>query len=151
MNLCFGYSRFSPLLSPEVYDDVSAPHAPLSGGTDPSGALSSFDCVHSLVRAQRIHLSTAAVSLVMACVQLLKNLDFHPRMGLVSRTIAHAAKTMSFFLVLFFAVVVVFALFGVILYGRTMDKFSTIFVSFESLLEILIGEFEQVKLDMVAV
>ena len=69
-------------------------------------------------------------------------------MGLITRTIAHAAAPMVFFFLLFGAVVLVYAFMGTVQYGSTMEEFSGIGNSIETLLYMVLGEFYDTRVSM---
>ena len=99
---------WDPQLLYDVYANEDAVHDPLKAGKGMLGASATFTDIFNFVAARRVHASFASLSLILCSIQLVKNLDFHPRMGLITRTIAHAAAPMLFFFTLFFAVVVVY-------------------------------------------
>jgi hypothetical protein len=82
---------------------------------------------------------TSALIIFGACFQVLKNINFHPRLGIVTRTIAKAATDLIFFLVLFCAVCSLYAFLGALIFGQEMDRFSSFALAFEAVLEICVG------------
>ncbi|GMH99824.1 hypothetical protein TrVE_jg2120 [Triparma verrucosa] len=136
---------WNPEIQYSIYDDEYATHHPLKAGDGILAASQTMFDIQNFVSARKVHSTLAALSLIMSCVQLVKNLDFHPRMGLITRTIAHAAGAMLFFFTLFFSVVVVYSFMGVIQYGSTMDNFQNLTYSMQTMLIMLLGEFLDAK------
>jgi hypothetical protein len=85
-----------------------------------------------------------AIVLLCVCFQVLKNINFHPRMGIVTRTIAKAAGDLSFFLILFSIVAGMYAFFGCLVFGQEMDRFSSFANAFEAVLETCVGMYNPV-------
>merc|ERR1711998_334435 len=83
-----------------------------------------------------------SLSLLLICVQLLKNLDFHPKLGIVTRTIGAAAADLMFFLVLFIMVNLIFAFLGVVIFGNFSERFNNLPNSFLTCLDILMGMYD---------
>ena len=71
--------------------------------------------------------------------QLLKNLDFHPRMGLVSRTIRIAAFDLFFFFILMGLITGLYAILGTLIFGRESNNFATVSHSTVTMLSALAG------------
>ena len=53
-------------------------------------ALQMLDDLTDTTYRQAAYKNLAAISAILVCVQLLKNLNFHPQFGLISRTLGHA-------------------------------------------------------------
>ena len=66
-------------------------------------------------------------------VQPPEKMDFHPEMGLVTRTLSQAKVDLFFFLLILFCVITVYALLGTLLFGRDVDSFSSIYNSYITL------------------
>ena len=143
--------NWSPALSYDVLHDLQAANNYLRPGNSLNAGLSMFADVTSLNNKREVHLTTACVSLVLCSTQLIKNLDFHPRMGLISRTIGKAASAMTFFFLLFFSVVVIYAFLGHIQYGNSMQSFATLSEATQTLLVMLLGEFGNTQEAMIEV
>lgn len=54
--------------------------------------------------------------------QLIKKLGFHPRLGVISRTIEAAAIDLAFFFVLFLFITMLFTMLAHGLFGRQFDE-----------------------------
>jgi len=143
--------QWNPSLEYDVAKDGSSSNNFLKAGAGFEDGLQVFADVAAFSRARTVHLTTACISLVFCATQLIKNLDFHPRMGLVSRTIGKAATAMSFFFALFVAVVMIYSLLGAIQYGDSLAAFESPSAAFQTLLVMLCGEFGNDRLDMISV
>ena len=78
-----------------------------------SGTQAQYAAAKRVCSLQSGYVSLVAVSLVLLCMQTLKNLDFHPRMGLITQTLRQFASTdLSFFMMLFGIVHTIYAFVG---------------------------------------
>jgi hypothetical protein len=64
------------------------------------------------------------VALLMMILRLLKNLDFQPRLGLVTRTLQIAIVNLTHFLAVFGAVFFTYSVFGFVAFGGELEQFS---------------------------
>ena len=83
-----------------------------------------------------------SVSLLLIGCQLLKNLHFHPKLGIVTRTIAGAASDLSFFMALLIAICFIFAVLGVMTFGDYSKDFSDPFTAVDTCLKLLVGLYD---------
>jgi hypothetical protein len=123
LNFALMAKGWEPKLEYEVFEDPDGPHAYFKAGDGLLDCVQVMNDVTEFSKARTLHKTMASISLVLCCIQMVKNLDFHPRMGLITRTISHAAGPMFFFFILFFTVVLVYAFMGTIQYGSSMDEF----------------------------
>jgi len=146
-------NSWKPSLTYDIFADPTDTLKYFRGGSEMKEAMQVFSDVESFNGAIALHSSLASISVVLCVIQFVKNLDFHPRMGLVSKTIGNAAGDMLFFFMLFFAVVMIYSFLGMIQYGSSVPAFSTVFQSFQTLLIMLLGEFNDYKeeMDMVSI
>ena len=77
-----------------------------------SGTQAQYAAAKRVCSLQIGYISLVAVSLVLLCMQTLKNLDFHPRMGLITQTLRHASTDLTFFMMLFGIVHTIYAFLG---------------------------------------
>ena len=79
------------------------------------------DAFELLDKAQRIvnlwsnYVLVTSIAVMMLCLQFMKNLDFHPKMGLVTKTFGAAAMDLIFFLMLFMIVHTIYSFVGCIM------------------------------------
>lgn len=95
-----------------------------------------------IVSASSLYTSLVVISLLLTCLQLLKNLDFLPRLGIITKTITGAATDLAFFFLLYIMVNVIYALLGNIIFGETEKDFATVSESFLTCQLILLGIYE---------
>jgi len=82
------------------------------------------------------------VCLLFMIMRLLKNLDFQPRLGLVTRTLQIAIVNLTHFMVVFFMVFGAYAIFGHVAFGGELEQFSTFKLSLNACFGILLGDHE---------
>ena len=140
--------NWNPQLTYEVFDNDGDEIKFFRGGAELKDAMQVFTDISNFEGAMSIHSSLASISIVLCVIQFVKNLDFHPRMGLVSRTIGNAANDMIFFLMLFCTVVMIYSFLGMIQYGSSVTAFASVGDSFQTLLVMLLGEFGDFKEEM---
>ena len=70
----------------------------------------------------------------------MQALDFHPKIGLVSRTMARAADDLLHFIFLFVILFTIFICTMFLLLGPTFQEFSDLEKTTQSLFELLLGE-----------
>lgn len=141
LNFALMARGWEPQLDYAILKDPASGHSYFKAGDSMLDCVQVFNDVTEFSKASTLHKTMASVSLILCCIQMIKNLDFHPRMGLITRTISNAAGTMFFFFILFFMVVLVYAFMGTIQYGSSMEEFRSLGVSIEFLFFMLLGEF----------
>ena len=62
--------------------------------------------------------ATNVISLLFMIIRLLKNLNYHPKLAIVSKTIGNAAEDLIHFSVVFVVVVCVYSFMGMVIAGR---------------------------------
>eukprot|EP00947_MAST-08B_sp_MAST-8B-sp1_P001686 g1686.t1 len=106
---------------------------------------------HMLMSASTISSELSAyhfaqmASVVMFLIRLLQAMNFQPRLGLVTRTIADTATDIMHWMLLFAMVWAAFVVAGHLSFGSTVYEFSTIELAMLSVLKMTLGE-----LDMLA-
>ena len=82
------------------------------------------DAFELLDKAQRIvnlwsnYVLVTSIAVMMLCLQFMKNLDFHPKMGLVTKTFQAAALDLIFFFMLFFVIHTIYSFIGCLVFGE---------------------------------
>jgi hypothetical protein len=74
-------------------------------------------------------------------VQILKNLDFHPKMGMVTKTFFNAATDLAFFFALFASIHTIFSFVGCLIFGNNTAQFADIGAGWLTTLQMLIGNY----------
>lgn len=72
-------------------------------------------------------------------MQLLTKLDFHPQMGIISRTLGKAATDLMFFFLLVAMITGMYGLLGTLIFGRYDDNFATVSTSSLTMFSSLAG------------
>ena len=122
-----------------VYDDINAYGRWLKAGDGLVDALEMLDDLTTTTQKQSTYKELAAISSILVCVQLLKNLNFHPQFGLISRTLGYALMELFYWLIILLMVAVVYAFTGTLLFGQEAGEFSTIEESLNTCLATLLG------------
>ena len=87
----------------------------------------------------RIYSTTSGMAIVFLIFRLLKSLDFQPRMGLVTRTIAVASTDLIHFMMLFALVFLGYAVVGVLMFGHQFQGMSGFGTAVQTLLMMLLS------------
>eukprot|EP00290_Baffinella_frigidus_P033727 CAMPEP_0180328794 /NCGR_PEP_ID=MMETSP0988-20121125/40408_1 /TAXON_ID=697907 /ORGANISM="non described non described, Strain CCMP2293" /LENGTH=219 /DNA_ID=CAMNT_0022315835 /DNA_START=48 /DNA_END=703 /DNA_ORIENTATION=+ len=81
----------------------------------------------------------SGISVIMLIMRILKALDFQPRLGLVTRTVAKAASDLTHFAILFAVVFVGYGFVGVQLFGHQFQDMRNPSVSMQTLASMLLS------------
>ena len=100
--------------------------------------ISNFDAVNQVYT---LYGATNVVSLLFMIIRLLKSLNYHPKLAIVSNTIGLAAEDLMHFSFVFVAVLSIYSFMGMVIAGRQMVEFSTFDRALINLVMIALGEF----------
>lgn len=81
-------------------------------------------------------------TLLLVCLQTIKALDFHPRMGLITKTIQGGLIDLIFFMLLFITINGIYAFMGVIIFGDISEYFTHFSIAFLTLLKLMLGIYD---------
>ena len=81
-------------------------------------------------------------AIILLVVRLVLSLDFHPKIGLVSRTIKRAANDLAHFVFLFGIIFVIYTASAYLIIGNVVEEFSSMEEALQSLFTLLLGEME---------
>ena len=95
-----------------------------------------------LSELRTLYSSCVCCSLIVTGLQMLKNLDFHPKMGIITKTITGALSDLFFFLFLFSIVQLIYSFLGVLVFGQFSAEFDTFGKAFVSNIYMLLGVYE---------
>ena len=98
--------------------------------------------LENLVDMRLTYSNFLCFSLLVTCLQTLKNLDFHPKMGLITKTISGAASDLIFFVILYLIVQVIYGFLAVLVFGKFSEAFSTFGRAFVTNQYLLLGVYE---------
>ncbi|GMH94595.1 hypothetical protein TL16_g12950 [Triparma laevis f. inornata] len=86
------------------------------------------------------------VALLLLIMRLLKNLDFQPRLGLVTRTLSNAVVNLSHFILVFGLIFFSYSVMGHLAFGGELEKarrgFHTLMLSMHTCFSILFGDID---------
>ena len=100
-----------------------------------------------LDKAQRIvNLWASYVTLVgwaifLLCVQFMKNLDFHPKLGLVTKTFLACGADLLFFCILFAVVHTIYSFVGCILFGNYTSAYADLGTGWLTTFNMMMGNY----------
>lgn len=80
-------------------------------------------------------------------VRILESFRFHPRLNVLSKTVARSLSKFSAFFLVCFVIVVTFALSGHVIFGDRVEDFSNITHSLRTCINILFGTFNFAAMD----
>jgi hypothetical protein len=84
----------------------------------------------------------ATATIIVMGLRILDRFRFHPRLNLLSQTVALSLSKFGAFFVVCVVVIVTFALSGHVIFGDRASEFSTVKASLESCVNILFGNFD---------
>ena len=97
-----------------------------------------FGAITSVVEALNEYQTVVSVALMLTLGQLIAKLGFHPKLGIISRTLDQAKVELLFFFALFLVITVIFTVLAYMLFGRYFpDEYGTVMTAFENTLIIL--------------
>ena len=74
-------------------------------------------------------------------MRIFKLLDFQPQMGILTRTISRAMDDLMHFFLLLILVLMMYVCMGTIIFGPTLEVFSSMTNSLQTVFDMLLGEF----------
>jgi hypothetical protein len=91
----------------------------------------------------KLHLnikSSMVTAICLLVVRIIMSLDFHPKVGLVSRTLKRAANDLAHFVFLFGIIFTVYSASAYFIIGHIIEEFSTFDKTLQALFTLLLGE-----------
>jgi hypothetical protein len=101
-----------------------------------------FEDMERLVMLMDLYLALTVYSVVLMVLRVIKVFDFHPRLGLVTRTLSKASADLYHFLAIFLFVLFSYGTIGHLTFGSTVREFSTFSGSITELLRLLLADLE---------
>ena len=80
-----------------------------------------FSTLSDIAWLQSMYVSLAGINLFLMLMRTFKFLDFQPRVGILTRTLAKAMDDLLHFIFLLVIVLVVYAFMGYIIFGPTLE------------------------------
>lgn len=99
----------------------------------------------SLLRVAKLTIAlrlVASFAVFVLGMRVLKRFRFHPRLSLLTRTMAYALHQFVSFFVVFIVVFMTFAVSGSVLFGDRVEEFSSLAIAMESCVNMLFGNFD---------
>ena len=127
----------------DVYQDLEAPANLLEfsqGGAGLVQAMDEIGDVSASARYLSFYITLMSINIVLYVARILKFMNFQPRIGLVTRTLAIAASDLVHFFVLASVVFMGYAIMGHLLFGSQIEAFNTMTKSLQTNFEMLLGE-----------
>ncbi|KAG7390441.1 hypothetical protein PHYPSEUDO_007964 [Phytophthora pseudosyringae] len=84
----------------------------------------------------------ATLAVFLLSLRILKRFRFHPRLSILTRTVASALHQFGAFFVVFIVIFVTFAVSGTVLFGDRVAEFSSLQVAMETCINMLFGNFD---------
>ncbi|KAG3018142.1 hypothetical protein JG687_00006853 [Phytophthora cactorum] len=84
----------------------------------------------------------ATLAIFLLSLRILKRFRFHPRLSILTRTVASALHQFSAFFIVFIVIFVTFAVSGTILFGDRVEGFSSLQTAMETCINMLFGNFD---------
>ncbi|KAK1930202.1 Polycystic kidney disease 2-like 1 protein [Phytophthora citrophthora] len=84
----------------------------------------------------------ATLAIFLLSLRILKRFRFHPRLSILTRTVANALHQFGAFFVVFIVIFVTFAVSGTILFGDRVEGFSSLETAMETCINMLFGNFD---------
>ncbi|KAJ8602984.1 hypothetical protein CTAYLR_001497 [Chrysophaeum taylorii] len=100
-----------------------------------------FRRLNKLATLKGTYETTIGLFLILVCLQLVKNLAFHPVLGLISHTMYYAANDLAFFVILLLIINSIYAFLGTLLFGSYVEAFSSFHLALSSSVSILSGAY----------
>ncbi len=134
-------SEYAPQLQYDIYDSLTSRGNFLSSNDEAMRhALESFNDAGAMSDEFLLYITINGISIILLVSRTLKLLDFQPKMGLVTRTLENAAADLAHFTALFSLVFVLFAIDAYLVFGSSIEDFSTISKACHTCFYILLGE-----------
>ncbi len=90
-------------------------------------------CVHA---APRRYFALCGIAILLLIVRVLRRMDFQPNLGVVTRSLWLAGSDLIHFAIVFFMVFIIYAMLAHLVFGHTIQKFSTFDSSVSTCFEV---------------
>ncbi|POM66396.1 Polycystin Cation Channel (PCC) Family [Phytophthora palmivora] len=84
----------------------------------------------------------ATFAVFLLSLRILNRFRFHPRLSILTRTVASALHQFGAFFIVFIVIFMTFAVSGTILFGDRVEEFSSLQVAMETCINMLFGNFD---------
>jgi len=134
---------FKPELRYDVYEnlDTAANLLNLNNNGDDMQKMSNMVAtITNAASLVNVYMSMSGFNLLLFLLRTLKLMDFQPRLGVITHTLALAASDLIHFFVIFAYIFVGYALVGHLLFGYQAASFATLIDAHQSLFNSLLGD-----------
>ena len=94
----------------------------------------------SLVEYLQLYMTFSGINIMLLLGRILKLMDFQPRLGVITHTLALATADLTHFFVIFAMIFMGYALLGHVIFGYSSSHFADITASVNSLFQNLLGD-----------
>ncbi|KAH8073894.1 hypothetical protein JL721_2444 [Aureococcus anophagefferens] len=141
-------ARIRPLAHYDAYADIDAVGRITGASGDVDAIQDQYEDIKRASNSLARYDEYIAVAMIMMAFQLLKNLDFHPRIGMISRTVRAATTDLTYFIIVFLFVLEIYAFLGVLLHGKVHEDFENLFASSLTMMKALCGMFDDSAIEV---
>jgi len=141
----FGFSlaaNFSPDIHYEIYKNLEASAfvASLKTPNQMAEMGAMFLEMKSLVEYLQLYMTFSGINIMLLLGRILKLMDFQPRLGVITHTLALATADLTHFFVIFAMIFMGYAFIGHVIFGYSSSHFADITASVNSLFQNLLGD-----------
>jgi hypothetical protein len=133
---------FSPDIHYDIYKNLEAsaflPNLKVPNQMAEMGAL--FLEMKDLVTYLQLYMTLSGINIILMLARILKLMDFQPRLGVITHTLALATADLMHFFVIFIMIFMGYAFIGHVIFGYASEHFSDMTASVNSLFQNLLGD-----------
>ncbi|CAI5478917.1 unnamed protein product, partial [Closterium sp. Yama58-4] len=104
-------------------------------------AMSAVDTLGFITNLCSVYFALQGINVFIMVLRLLKLMDFQPNMGIMTRSLRVAMPSLLHFFILFLVVFVAYATYGYLVFGMTLEQFSTLWLSLQTCFYMIVGQF----------
>jgi hypothetical protein len=141
----FGFSlaaSFAPDIHYDIYKNLEASafvtNLKVPNQMVEMGAM--FLEMKSLVEYLQLYMTFSGINIMLLLGRILKLMDFQPRLGVITHTLALATADLTHFFVIFAMIFMGYAFIGHVIFGYSSSHFADITASVNSLFQNLLGD-----------
>jgi len=135
-------NEYTPQIRYNVYNDLfsQANHINDVNQSQFEALVHMFHQTKVIFQFQNQYMTMNGLAIVIVMLRLLKVLDFQPKLGLITKTIAHALDDLIHFGVIFVLVIGVYTFQSYYLFGSSIQAFSSVGLAFNTNFNMLMGD-----------
>ena len=141
----FGWNlaaQFSPEIHYDIYKNIEASsfNTNLRVPNQMVELGSIFLEMKQLVDYLQTYMTLSGINIILMLLRILKLMDFQPRLGVITHTLALASPDLMHFFVIFITIFMGYAFIGHVIFGYTSSHFADMTASVNSLFQNLLGD-----------